>query len=75
MACSGIAFLLCSVVPTVWLAMAGPSKRARISDKAIERELCTDTESEEEVSIGDKSDEFPRHQAPSCSSEDSGDDE
>jgi hypothetical protein len=34
-----------------------------------------DTETEEEVSIDDESDEFPRHQEPSCSSEDSGDDE
>jgi hypothetical protein len=51
--------------------MAGPSKRARISDMAIERELCVDTESEEEVSIGDESVEFPRHQEPSSGSEDS----
>jgi hypothetical protein len=42
---------------------------------AIERELCMDTESEEEVSIGDESDKFPSHQESSCSSEDSGDDE
>jgi hypothetical protein len=41
----------------------------------FERELCMDTETEEEVSIGDESDKFPRHQEPSCSSEDSGDDE
>jgi hypothetical protein len=34
-----------------------------------------DTKSEEEVSTGDESDKFPRHQEPSCSSEDSGDDE
>jgi hypothetical protein len=30
-------FYLYSVVPTVWLATAGPSKRARISDMATER--------------------------------------
>jgi hypothetical protein len=34
-----------------------------------------DTESDEEVSVGDESDKFPCHQKPSCSSEDSEDDE
>jgi hypothetical protein len=39
-----------SVVLTLWLAMAGPSKHARMNDTAIERELYMDSDSEEEIS-------------------------
>jgi hypothetical protein len=40
--------------------MNGPSKCARTDDMTLERKLYTD--SEEEISIDDEYDNFPRHQ-------------
>jgi hypothetical protein len=55
-----------SVVLTVWLAMAGPSKHAHISDVATKRELYMNTESEEKGSIADENDKLLHHQEPFC---------
>jgi hypothetical protein len=52
-------------VLALWLAMAGPSKRARVDDIAIERELYMYSDSEEEICIDDKIGNLPPHQEPS----------
>jgi hypothetical protein len=42
-----------SVVLTMWLVMARPSDTTHMNDMAVERELCMDTDSEEQISIDD----------------------
>jgi hypothetical protein len=64
-----------SVVLTLWLAMAGLSKRARMDDMVIERELYMDSDSEEEIYIDDETGNLPPPQEPSSGYEDSADEE
>jgi hypothetical protein len=64
-----------SVVLTLWLAMAGLSKRACMDDMVIERELYMDSDSEEEICIDDETGNLPPPQEPSPGYEDSADEE
>jgi hypothetical protein len=50
-----------SAVLTLWLAMAGPSKRVHMDDMAIEGELYMDSDSEEEICIDNEIGNFPPH--------------
>jgi hypothetical protein len=55
--------------------MARPPVIARMNDMALEREIYTDTDSEEQISIDDESGNLPPHQEPSSGSKDSVDEE
>jgi hypothetical protein len=64
-----------SVGLTLWLAKARLPDIAGMNDMAVERELYTNTDWEEQISIDDVSGNLPPHQEPSSGSEDSVDEE